>query len=115
MKKKKKENDIILKHGAWIIKTIPHNIVLHHVNDKKMKNARYFSGIIKALNELHEQILLDKRLKNGYDASMESFKNAIIETNNEFEELLSSKTVERINKMLVVDGEEGRESKKRGG
>lgn len=111
---KNNDRNIILKCGAWTIKTIPHNIVLHHVNDKKMKNARYFGSVVEALKELHEQVLLDKRLKNGYDASMESFKNAIVETHKEFEELLSSKTVERINKMLVVDGEEGRESKNSG-
>ena len=106
------DKDIILKCGSWIIKTIPHNIVLHHVNDKKMRNARYFGSIIEALKELHEQIILDKRLKNGYDASMASFKNAIVETNHEFEKLLSQKTVEGINKMLDVNAENGRESKK---
>jgi len=89
MKKTERKNDIILQYGGWIIRCDAHCYILHHVNDKKMNHAVYPSTLASALSMLHEQILLNKRLKNGYDGSIQAFRQALIETHREFEALLS--------------------------
>jgi len=96
MKEEKKKNDVILQYGGWIIRRYAHGYIFHHVNDKKMNHARYPSTLVDALKLLHEEILLNKRLRNGYDGSIQAFKNAIIETHKEFEALLSPKILDML-------------------
>jgi len=96
MNRKKDQNDVILQYGGWIIKKDSYGYIFHHVNDEKMNHARYPSTLAGALELLHEEILLNKRLSNGYDGSIKAFRNAIIETHKEFEQLLSPKILDMV-------------------
>ena len=96
MNRKKDQNDIILQYAGWIIKKDAYGYIFHHVNDRKMNHARYPSTLAGALELLHEEILLNKRLSNGYDGSIKAFRNAIIQTQEEFKALLSPGIMERI-------------------
>jgi len=106
---------IVLKHGGWVIRKIPQCYVLHHVNDSKMKRAVYPGSLVQALSLLHEKLLLDRRFKDRDKGDIESFRNAIIETNQEFEKLLSPKANTRLNRMLGVSGEERGDGRETGG
>jgi len=86
----KKELPIVLKYKGWIIRKDAYGYILHHVNDKKMRNAVYPSSLSSALQLLHEKILLSK-MNGNYDGSIAALKKAIDETNAEFEELLKPK------------------------
>ena len=83
----KKELPIVLKYKGWIIRRDAYGYILHHVNDKKMRNAVYPSSLSSALQMLHERILLSK-MNGNYDGSLAALRKAIDETNEEFEELL---------------------------
>ena len=96
MSKNEKQNDIILQYAGWIIRKGAYGYIFHHINDKKMNHARYPSTLVQALELLHEQILVDKRLKNGYDGSIQAFKDALIETRKEFKALLSPKILDTL-------------------
>ncbi|MDD3492162.1 MAG: hypothetical protein PHZ19_01535 [Candidatus Thermoplasmatota archaeon] len=80
---------VVIEHGGWIIRRYAHGYIFHHKNDKKMNHAKYPGSLAQALALLHEQILLDNRFKNGSDASIESFRRALVETQKEFRALLS--------------------------
>jgi len=91
-----KKEDIVLQHGGWLIRRDSHGYIFHHQNDKKMNHALYPGSLAQALELLHEQILLDNRFKNGGDATIESFRRALVETQKEFALLLSPGIVDMV-------------------
>ena len=94
----KKELSIVLKYKGWIIRKDTYGYILHHVNDKKMRNAVYPNSLSSALQLLHEKILLSK-MNGNYDGSIAALKKAIDETNAEFEELLKPKAISQMRKI----------------
>ena len=88
----KNEFPIVLKYKGWIIRKDAHGYILHHINDKKMRNAVYPGSLSSALQLLHEKILLSK-MNGNYDGSIAALKKAIDESNAEFEELLKPKAI----------------------
>ena len=94
----KKELPIVLKYKGWIIRKDTYGYILHHANDKKMRNAIYPCNLSSALQLLHEKILLSK-MNSNYDGSIAALKKAIDETNAEFEELLKPKVISQMRKI----------------
>ncbi|MCD6512369.1 MAG: hypothetical protein J7K61_02040 [Thermoplasmata archaeon] len=94
----KKELPIVLKYKGWIIKKDAYGYILHHVNDKKMRNAVYPGSLSSALKLLYEKILLGK-MNGNYDGSLTALRKAIDETNAEFEELLKPKAIAQMRRI----------------
>lgn len=96
-----------MKYKGWIIRKDPHNYILHHVNDKKMNHAVYPSDLCRALELLHEKLLLSKMANGKYDGSLAALRKAIEETHKEFEELLSPKIAIRLRNIKEDERNEG--------
>jgi len=95
---------VVVEYGGWVIRRYSHGYIFHHQNDKKMNHALYPGSLAQALALLHEHILLDNRFKNGGDASIESFRRALIQTQKEFRVLLSPRLLD-----MVKEEQGGRE------
>ena len=85
----RRENHTILEYRSWVIEETPTCIVLRKRSDVRDTHVGYFSSIESALSRLFE-ILLQKNAKSGKGAkNIGSLRNAILETRQEFENILS--------------------------
>ncbi|MCK4364883.1 MAG: hypothetical protein KAW45_02420 [Thermoplasmatales archaeon] len=98
MKKKargrKKESMVLLDYRSWIIEVdnnFPsYNYVVRKKSDDKRHHVAYCGSLESALNQIYNAMLLDTvNRRNGYGGKFKDLQSAVLETKNEFSELLN--------------------------
>lgn len=89
----KKQNTILLDYRSWIIEVdncFPsYNYIVKKKNDTKYHHVAYCGSLESALKQIYTIMLLNNvNRKNDYGANFRDLSNLIIETKNEFSQLL---------------------------